>query len=168
MSDEGWEADPNKKVLISDIIGDEFEEDFYAFDMTEVQDLVSHLQNDDAIDLPHAEVLQQKALRCADILSEYLGKVVKAVHYFDAKITSTKNGAALNYKNPDNGGKTTMDMRRYAGESDPEVERLNLALAKVKGTKAVLDKKYEIVIKSHHHYKDIAAGLRKTVLGYSN
>ena len=165
MSAEGWETDPNKKILISDIIGESFEDDFYSFDMTEVQDLVSHLQNDDAIDLPHAEVLQQKALRCADILSEYIGKVVKAVSYYDAKITSTKNGAALNYTN--SGGKTTMDMRRYAGESDPEVERLNLALAKVKGTKAVLDKKYEIVIKSHHHYKDIAAGLRKTVLGYN-
>jgi hypothetical protein len=30
----------------------------------------------------------------------------------------------------------------------------------------VLDKKYDILIKSHHHYKDIAQGLRKTILGY--
>jgi hypothetical protein len=52
-----------------------------------------------------------------------------------------------------------------AGESSDELLALETSLAKAKGAKALLEKKYEIIIKSHHYYKDIANGLRMTVQG---
>jgi hypothetical protein len=59
-------------------------------------------------------------------------------------------------------------MKKWAGESSPEVEAVQIKLAEAKAGKIVLERKYEILIKSHHHFKDIAAGLRKTILGYSS
>lgn len=161
-----WEIEKvGAKVTIKDIIGDSLDDVFENFDLTEVQDLVSRLQNSDIPDISHAEYLQQQALRCADILSEHIGKLVKIIHYLEAKVTSAKNKASLDYKASD--GRTTMEMKKWAGEVSPEVEEIQIKLARAKGSKAVLDKKYEIVIKSHHHYKEIAAGMRKTILGYS-
>jgi hypothetical protein len=161
-----WEVEKIKpKVTIKDIIGDSLDDVYQDFDMTEVQELVFKLQNSDIPDISHAEHLQQQALRCADILSEYIGKLVKIIHYLEAKVASAKNKASLDYKTSD--GRTTMEMKKWAGEVAPEVEDLQIRLAKAKGSKAVLDKKYEIVIKSHHHYKEIAGGLRKTILGYT-
>lgn len=154
------------KVLLGQLIGDSLEEEFSLFDLTEIQQVLSKLQNTDAIDLPHAELLQQLSLRGADILTEYLGKIVKTVGYLEAKVGSIKNKVALEYQAPD-GSKTTADMRKMASECAPEVEDIQIRLAKAKASKVVLEKKYDLLIKSHHHHKDIATGLRKTVLGYS-
>jgi hypothetical protein len=59
-------------------------------------------------------------------------------------------------------------MKKWAGESSLEVEEVQIKLAKAKASKIVLEKKYDILIRSHHHYKDIAQGLRRTVLGYNS
>ncbi len=156
----------SQRVRLGDLLGDDLEEEFVSFDLTEIQQVLSKLQYTDAIDLAHAELLQQQALRGADILTEYLGKIVKTVGYLESKVNSTKNKVSLDYQAPD-GSRTTADMRRWAGESSPEVEEVQIRLAKAKASKMVLEKKYDILIKSHHHYKDIAAGLRKTILGYT-
>jgi hypothetical protein len=155
-----------QQVRLSDFLGTELEEDFANFDMTEIEEVLVNLRDIDAIDLAHVEVLQQQALRGADIVAGYLGKMVKTIGYLEAKVNSTKNKVALEYKDPD-GSRTTIDMKKWAGESSPEVEKVQIKLAMAKGSKLVLDRKYEILVKSHHHFKDIAAGLRKTILGYS-
>ena len=66
-----------QQVKLSYFLGTELEEDFSNFDLTEIQKVLSKLQDIDAIDLAHAELLQQQALRGADIITEYLGKIVK-------------------------------------------------------------------------------------------
>jgi len=154
-------------VRLGDFLGTELEEDFSNFDLTEIQLVLEKLQNTDAIDLAHAELLQQQALRGADILTEYLGKIVKTVGYLETKVNSTKNKVSLSYQAPD-GARTTLDMKKWAGESAPEVEQVQIKLAIAKGSKLVLERKYEILVKAHHHFKDIAQGLRRTILGYSN
>lgn len=156
----------SQQVRLGDFLGNNMEEDFTEFDLTEIQQVLGQLQNVEAIDLSHAELLQQQALRGADILTEYLGKIVKTTAYLETKVNSTKNKVSLDYKAP-NGDKTTLDMKKWAGESSPEVVEVQTQLAKAKGSKIVLERKYEILVKAHHHYKDIAAGLRKTVLGYN-
>jgi hypothetical protein len=153
-------------VRLGDLLGNQLEEDFAEFDLTEIQQVLSKLQIEEAIDLVHAEMLQQQSLRGADILTEYLGKIVKTVGYLETKVNSTKNKVSLEYSAPD-GSKTTADMKKWAGESSPDVEAVQIKLAKAKGSKIVLEKKYDILIRAHHHYKDIAAGLRRTILGYN-
>lgn len=152
-------------VKLSSIIGDAFDDDFFDFDLTEIQEVLSVLGHSDAIDLSHAEMLQQKALRGADIIAEYLGKIIKITTTIESQINSLKSKTSLNYKAPD--GKTTAEMKKWAGESSLEVEELHLKLARVKGSKAMLEKKWEILIRTHHHFKEISAGMRKTILGYS-
>jgi len=156
----------SQQVRLGDFLGNELEEDFASFDLTEIQQVLVNLQSTDAIDLAHAELLQQQSLRGADILTEYLGKIVKTVGYLEAKVNRTKNAVSLAYQAPE--GRTTAEMKKWAGESSPEVEEVQIKLAKAKGSKLVLERKYEILIKSHHHFKDIAMGLRRTVLGYSS
>lgn len=156
----------SQQVRLGDFLGNELEEDFANFDLTEIQQVLEKLQSTDAIDLAHAELLQQQALRGADILTGYLGKIVKTVGYLEAKVNRTKNKVSLDYQAPD-GSRTTLDMKKWAGESAPEVEEVQIKLAKAKGSKLVLERKYEILVKSHHHFKDIAQGLRRTILGYS-
>jgi len=153
-------------TTIADIIGTEAEDEFLNFDLTEIQETLSNLRNTDTIDLAHAEKLAQQCLRCADILAEYLGKLIKTTGYLESKVSSTKNKIALEYESP--GGKTTADQRKAASESAPEVDELQIRLAKAKGSKSLVEKKYDILLKSHHSYKDVAAGLRKTILGYGN
>jgi hypothetical protein len=153
-------------TTIGNIIGLEAEDEFLEFDLTEIQGLLKNLQNTDNIDLAHAEKLAQQCLRCADILAEYLGKLIKTVGYLESKVGSTKNRVSLEYEHP--GGRTTAELRKSAGEASPEVEELQIKLAKAKGSKSLVEKKFDIIIKSHHHYKDLAAGLRKTILGYQN
>jgi len=155
-----------EKVTLGHLIGDALEDDFLSFDLTEIQEVLLSLQEIETIDLAHAEQLQQQALRGADLLSEYLGKIVKTTSYLESKTSSIKNKVSLEYKSPD-GSKPTADMRKWAGESSTEVENWNIKLAKAKGSKIVLEKKYDILIKSHHHYKDIASGMKRSILGYN-
>lgn len=154
------------QVSVRDFVGDKLEEDFLEFDLTSIQEVLQSLAEDSAHDLAHAEMLQQQALRGADIVSEYLCKVVKTVGYLEAKVNSTKNKVSLEYMAPE-GTRTTAEMKKWAGESSPEVEELQIKVAKAKASKMVLEKKYDILIKSHHHFKDIASGMRKTILGYN-
>ena len=154
------------KTYLKDIVGENLEENFLDFDLTEIQQVLNRLQETDVVDLAHIEMLQQQSLRGADILSEYLSKLIKTVGYLEAKLNSTKNNAALTYQEP-NGGKVTADMRKYFSECAPEVEEVQIRLAKAKASKAAIEKKYDIIIRAHHHYKDLAAGLRRTVIGYN-
>lgn len=156
-----------QQVRLSDFLGTELEEDFSNFDLTEIEQVLVNLRDIDAMDLSHVEALQQQALRGADVIAGYLGKMVKTIGYLEAKVNSTKNKVALDYRDPD-GSRTTIDMKKWAGESSPEVEAVQIKLAVAKGSKLVLDRKYEILVKSHHHFKDIAQGLRRTILGYSS
>ena len=152
------------RIYVKDVLGTNLEDNFLDFDITEVQLVLTELQNQDAIDLPHAEMLAQKCLRCADLLSELLGKLTKTLSNYESRINSAKNQASLDYEFP--GGKTTAEMRKWAGEVDPTVKSLQEQLAYAKGSKVFLEKKFDIIIKSHHHYKDLSSGLRKTILGY--
>lgn len=156
----------SQQVRLGDLLGNELEVDFQNFNLAEIQQVLDNLRDIDAIDLAHAELLQQQALRGADVLTEYLAKIVKTVGYLESKVQSTKNKVSLEYQAPD-GSRTTLDMKKWAGESSPEVEKVQIKLAEAKGSKLYLERKYEILIKAHHHFKDIAAGLRRTILGYS-
>ena len=157
----------SQQVRLGDLLGSKNEEDFRSFDLTEVQAVLDQLRETDAIDLAHAEYLQQQALRGADILVEYLAKMVKTIGYLEAKVNSTKNKVSLEYVAPD-GARTTVDMKKWAAECSPDVVAAQEKLADAKGGKVALDRKFDIIVKAHHHYKDIAAGLRKTILGYSS
>ncbi len=150
---------------VGSLLGVSMDEEFFDFDLTEVQTILRNLQDTDAIDLSHAEMLSQQTLRCADILSEYLSKMVKIVSHLEGKLNSTKNKISLEYSVPD-GTRTTVEMKKWAGESSPQVTELQNKIAGAKGSKSLLEKKYDIIIKAHHHYKDIATGLRRTILGY--
>jgi len=157
----------SQQVRLGDVLGSNLEEDFKNFDLTEIQEVLEQLRDIDAIDLAHAELLQQQSLRGADIIVGYLSRIVKTVGYLESQVNSTKNKVSLEYAAPD-GARTTVDMKKWAGESSPEVEKVQIKLAEAKGAKIVLERKYEILVKSHHHFKDIAAGLRKTILGYNS
>lgn len=153
------------QTKLGDILGTIDEEVFNEFDLTEIQKVLKTLSNTTPIDLAHCELLQQQALRGADLLSEYLGKMIKTVGVLETKVNSIKNKSALNYQAPE-GQKATMDMRKYAAEASPDVEEAQIKLAKAKGSKSVLENKFNIMIKAHHHWKDMAMGMRRTVLGY--
>lgn len=155
-----------QQVSLGDLVGTDLEEDFLQFDLTDIQQVLENLREIEAIDLSHAEQLQQQALRGADILTGYLGKIVKTVGYLESKVNSTKNKASLEYHPAE--GKATMEMRKWAADVSPEVEIVQNKLAVAKGSKLVLERKYEILVKAHHHFKDIAQGLRKSILGYSS
>lgn len=157
----------NQQVRLGDLLGNDLEVDFESFDLYEIQQVLDSLKDITAIDLPHAELLQQQALRGADVLIEYQAKIVRTVGYLEAKVNSTKNKVSMEYQAPD-GARTTLDMKKWAGETSPEVEKVQIKLASAKGAKLYLDRKYEILVKAHHHFKDIAAGMRKTILGYSS
>ena len=154
------------KVLLKDVVGDDLVEEFSQFDLTEIQNVLKYLESENPVDLAHAEMLQQKALRGADVLTEYLGKIVKTVSYLEGRLNSVKNKASLDYQAP-NGAKTTVDMKIWAGNCSAEVDNIQIKLSKAKASKMVLEKKYDILIRAHHHYKDIASGLRKTIVGYT-
>src|SRR6266700_612658 len=126
----------NQQIKLGDFIGSSLEENFIEFDLTEIQMVLMKLQNTEAIDLAHAELLQQQALRGADIITGYLCKIVKTVGYLETKVNSTKNRVALEYKAPD-GARTTVEMRKFASEASPEVEDVQIKLAKAKGSKSV-------------------------------
>jgi flagellar hook-length control protein FliK len=154
------------KITVESVLGSDLEVAFMQFDITEVQKVLAKLATTDVIDIHHAEMLQLRSLYGADILSEFLGKIVKTVSYLETKLSVAKNKTSLEYKSDE--GKTTADMKKYAAECNPVVEELQIKLAQAKGTKALLEKKYDLLIKSHHYYKEIASGLRQTILGRVN
>lgn len=159
-------AKENQTETVGKLVGLDYLDRFDDFDLTDVQAVIKNLSREEVIDIAHAEKLQQKSLYAADILIEYIARLVKMVSYLEAKINSTKNKISLEYKSAD--GKTTADMKKQAGEAAPEVEELALMLAKAKGSKLLLERKYEILLKSHHYYKDIANSQKKGMMSSSN
>jgi len=151
----------SEETKLSTILGNDFEENFLDFDLEEIQNILAQLKNEAPIDLAHAELMQLQTLRAADVCAEFLGKLQKTTSYLESKANSVKNKAAMNFESKD-GSRVTADMRKFASESDPEVEDLLSRLAKAKGSKVLLEKKYEILIKQHHFLKEIAVGLKKT------
>jgi len=150
-----------KVVTVKDLIGDKFDDEFETWDMSEIQQLVSELQNLDIFDIAHSEKMQLRALRCADLITGYLGKIVKLSSYYEAKANKVKYSVALDYKSTE--GKTTQESRKWAGEASDELMEVEIKLAKIKGTKALLEKKFEIIIRMFHSIKDVASGLRKSL-----
>lgn len=151
-----------ERITLGSIVGSSFDDEFLKFDLTDIQNILSSLANAEAIDIAHAELFQQQSLRGADILSEFLGRLVKVTSYLEAKVNSVKNKVSLDYKSPD--GKTTGEMKKAAGEASPEVEELQIKLAKAKGSKLIIEKKYDNLIRLHYHYKEIASGMRKSII----
>jgi hypothetical protein len=153
-------------ATLGQLIGSDLEDDFLSFDLTQVQQVLIQLKETDAIDLAHAELLQQQSLQAADTIAEFLARLIKTVSYLESQFNATKNRVSLEYTAPD-GARATMEMRKFAGEASKEVEALAIRLARAKGSKSLLEKKYDILIKSHHHYKDLAAGFKRGIVGYS-
>ena len=156
----------SQQVRLGDLLGNELESDFAEFDLTEIKAVEESLKGAEAIDLAHAELMQQQALRGADILIEYMAKMVKTIGYLETKVNSVRNKVSLEYQAPD-GARTTTDMKIWAGNASKEVEEIQIRLASAKGSKVYLEKKYDVLIRSHHHFKEIAQGLRKTILGFA-
>jgi hypothetical protein len=148
---------------LGSILGADLEDDFSSFDLTEIQDVLANLRNTNAIDIAHAEMLQQQSLRGADILSEMIGKIVKTITHLENKVNTTKNKVMLEYKPSD--GRATADTRKSAGESAPEVEALTNRLGRAKGARELLTRKYDILLKAHHQYKELSAGMKKGIVG---
>jgi hypothetical protein len=155
------------RITLGQILGGELVDNFEDFDLTQVQQTLAGLAADSAIDIAHAEMLQQKTLYAAELLIEYIAKLVKTVSFLETKLNSVKNKTSLEYKTVD-GSRTTADMKKQAGEASPEVEKIGVLLAKAKGSKTLLERKYEILIKSHHYYKDIGIGMRKGIVSTNN
>lgn len=148
------------EIKLSSVLGLELEENFLDFDIEEIQTILAELKKDIPIDIAHIESMQQKTLRAADVCGEFLGKLQKTTTYLESKLNSLKNRVAMEYTSD---GKVTMDMRKFAAESHPDVEAIQIALSKAKGSKTLLEKKYEIIIKQHHFLKEMGAGMRKTI-----
>lgn len=148
---------------LGELVGSELIEDFSIWDFSEITQVLGQLQREEAIDIAHAERLQQQALRGADIVSEYLSKMVKTVSYLEFKFNSVKNKAGLEFKNPEEKGKVSADLRKMAAESAPEVDEVAKSLARAKGAKSALEKKYDLLIKSHYFYKEICLAYRKSI-----
>src|SRR5689334_8457750 len=98
-------------TTLGEFIGKENEDDFSTFDLTEIQDVLKNLQSTQAIDLPHAEQLQQMSLRGADLISEYSCKLVKTIGYLESKLNRAKNDAIINSAK-NNVGRVTADVRK--------------------------------------------------------
>jgi hypothetical protein len=150
---------------LGSLLGTDLEDDFSSFDLTEIQEVLSNLKTMQGIDLAHAEVLQQQALRAADIASELIGRLIKTTSYLEGRVNTVKNRASLEYAPAS--GKATADMRKQAGESAPEVEDLIARLSRAKGARSMLTMKFDILIKSHHYYKELVQGMKKGVVSYS-
>lgn len=150
-------------TTLGDLMGKNTEDDFDDFDLGEIQDVLANLATTNVLDLAHAEALQQQSLRGADIISEYLGKLVKTVTYLESKYSSLKNRTSLEFVGEN--GKATSDMKKWAGESNQGVEDLSIKIGRAKGAKALLERKYDLLIKSHHFYKEISLGLKRSILG---
>jgi hypothetical protein len=152
----------NDKITLGQIVGTDFSDSFENFDLTQVQSVLSSLSFDGVIDIAHSEQIQQRTLYAADLITTYLAKLVKIVSFLESKVNSTKNKVALAYKSPD--GKTTGEMKKQAGESSTEVEGISVALAKAKGAKALLEKKYDILLKLHYMSKELSGNQKQSII----
>jgi hypothetical protein len=154
-------------MKIRDVIGESVDEAFLDYDYTRIQETLNEISNNDTPDIAHAQYLQHKCLVAADILAEYSGKIIKHLSYLENKLTSIRNKYALEYRDPIT-NKATGEMRAFAVKSCPDADEYEENLARAKGVKALLDKKFDILIKAHHLYKDVANQLIRTIPGENN
>lgn len=152
------------KITLGNIIGSKDIEDFEDFELTEVQAVLKALGSDQPFDLGQSEFLQQRSLYASELLIDMIAKLVKTSVFLESKINSVKNKIALEYKTTD-GTRLTADLRRQAGECAPEVEALTFKLAKAKGAKIALEKKYDVLSKMHYHLKELAATQKQSIIG---
>ncbi len=148
-------------MKIRDIIGDKMEEDFLEFDYTYIQETLNEVSNSATPNLAMAEYLQFKCLSAADVLIEYSGKLIKYSTYLDNKITSMRNRHAMEFyaANP----KAAADIRAMSLKSCPDADELENTSAQLKGTRAIIEKKFDLLIKAHHHYKEVASRLNRMI-----
>jgi len=147
-------------TTLKDYLGNDDFSSFESFDLTKIKEILNYLSVEDPIDIAHAEKLQQKALWGANLITDYLTQVVKVSNVLESKISALKNKAALEYKNTDD-KKVTADLRKYAAESDPKVEEYNDLLAKAKAARVFLEKKYDLLIKTHYFFKEVCIGYKR-------
>lgn len=152
------------KVTLGELIGNQNIEPFEDFDLTEVQKVLKSLQNNEAFDIAQAEFFQHRSLYAAEILIDMIAKLIKTSGFIESRINTVKNKAALEYKCDDDKIRVTAEMRKQAGESNPEVAELGLTLAKTKGAKSALEKKYDVLIKMHYYFKDLAQGQKQSII----
>lgn len=153
------------KITLGELIGKDGIENFEDFDLTEIQKVLKSLSGE-AYDIAQAEFLQQRALFAADLLIDFNAKMIKTVGFLEAKLNSVKNKSALEYKGPE-GVKITADMRKLAGESSDASLELAEMLAKSKGAKSALEKKLDLVLKMHYHFKEIANQQKQGIISGS-
>jgi hypothetical protein len=157
------EVDSESKITLGQILGSSFNERFMDFDMGPTQRVLGQLEQEAVHDLAHAELQQQRALRCSNNIGEFLGIIVKNIAYLESKIQSTRNKFALTHIPKDEDGKpmkVTVDVRNMLLKSCPEADPLEETLARLKGAKEMLAKKYDSLTKAHYHYKEIADFMR--------
>lgn len=152
------------KILLGDLLGNNDIEKFEDFDLTEVQNVLKSLSNEDPFDIAHCMWLQGRALCGAELLIDMSAKMIKTIGFLETKINSLKNKCALEYKGPGDGIRITAELRKNAGECDPKVEELSLLLAKSKGAKQAIDKKLDLILKTHYHYKELAANQQQGII----
>jgi hypothetical protein len=145
-------------MILKDMVNSSTDEQFLNFSLDDIQAILTSLQNTEVPDLAHAELMQQRALIGANMVCDFLAKVVKIVSSLDNKINSMRSTYAINYRI--DGKVPAADVRTLALKSCPDVSDLEELLSNAKASKSFLERKYDILIKTHHHYKDIAAGLR--------
>jgi DNA polymerase III epsilon subunit-like protein len=152
------------QITLGQLMGSQNIEPFEEFDLTEVQKVLKSLRDNEAFDIAHAEFLQHRALYAAEILIDMIAKLIKTSGFIESRVNTVKNRAALEYKCEDDKVRVTAEMRKQAGESHPEVEQLGLLLAKTKGAKSALEKKYDVLIKMHYYFKELAQGQKQSVI----
>lgn len=151
------------KITLGQILGNDNVEAFKDFDLTEVQNVLKNLAVEDPFDIAHAEWLQQRALYGADLLIDMSAKMVKSVGYLESRLNSVKNKCALDYKGED-GVRVTAEMRKAASESAPAVSEISELLAQAKGAKFAVEKKLDLILKSHYHFKDLASNMKQGII----
>ena len=152
------------KVLLGDLLGNNDIEDFNSFDLTEIQKVLKSLAIEDALDISHCQYLQQRSLFGAECLIDFSAKMVKTVGFIEAKINTLKNKCSLEYKHPEEGIRITAEMRKSGGESDPRVEELSFLLARAKGAKLAIEKKLDLILKMHYHFKELAISMQQGII----
>jgi hypothetical protein len=155
---------PKQIIRVKDFFKDnEPDEIFLDFDLTEIQELVKQLQNETVHDVAAADNLQRQALVCADLLAEYIAKLIKIISHLDVKESRIRNKVSLEFNKGEDGKAASMALRKLAGDASEEAEEVGYIIAKAKGTKALLEKKYDVIIKAHHFYKEISQSFRKNM-----
>ena len=146
-------------TTVRDIVGDcDLEEEFDTISLDEVNVVLDELNSCSIHDVAHAEYLQQKALACANYLANHLSRIVKIASFLESQISTQRNKTAAYYTRDD--VKVTNDLRIFAAKACPEAAMLENKLSRVKGIKLLLEKKYDLLLKCHYYFKEIASSFK--------